>query len=94
MLRKIGFSLLLTALAAAARSEAQTNRLLSLRDCIQLALQHNYDVQIERLTPETRATVLRAAELPDMVRGYEEIKLRNAERFRAEAARLEAELRS
>src|SRR5438094_2024061 len=61
MLRKIGFSLLLTALAAAARSEAQTNRLLSLRDCIQLALQHNYDVQIERLTPEIARYTLEAS---------------------------------
>ena len=61
MLRKIGFSLLLTALAAAARSEAQTNRLLSLRDCIQLALQHNYDVQIERLTPEIARYSLKAS---------------------------------
>ena len=49
---------------------------------------------LERLTPETHATVLHLAELPDMVRGYEEIKLRNAERFRAEAARLDAELHS
>jgi len=49
---------------------------------------------LERLTPGTHATVLRLAELPDMVRGYEDIKLRNAERFRAEAARLAAELDS
>ena len=52
MLRKIGLTLLLLALAAGARSEDQTPRLLSLSDCIQMALQHNYDVQIERLTPE------------------------------------------
>ncbi len=33
-----------------------------------------------------------AAELPDIVRGYEDIKLRSVERFRTEASRLEAEL--
>jgi indolepyruvate ferredoxin oxidoreductase len=37
-------------------------------------------------------TVAQIAALPDMVRGYEDIKLRNVERFRAEAARLEASL--
>jgi indolepyruvate ferredoxin oxidoreductase len=47
---------------------------------------------LARLAPGTRATVVAIAELPDMVRGYEEIKLRNVERFRAEAARLEADL--
>src|SRR3989454_2804458 len=52
MLRKIGLTLLLLELAAGARSEDQTPRLLSLSDCIQMALQHNYDVQIERLAPE------------------------------------------
>jgi len=49
---------------------------------------------LESLTPETHATVAQIAELPDLVRGYEEIKLRNVERFRAEAARLEAQLTS
>jgi indolepyruvate ferredoxin oxidoreductase len=47
---------------------------------------------LEHLSAETHATVAAVAELPDMVRGYEEIKLRNVERFRAEAARLEAQL--
>jgi indolepyruvate ferredoxin oxidoreductase len=49
---------------------------------------------LEHLRPETHATVARVAGLPDMVRGYEDIKLRNVERFRAEASRLEAELAS
>ena len=35
----------------------------------------------------------RSPALPDMVRGYEDIKLRNVERYRAEAERLERELR-
>src|SRR5437879_2810604 len=52
MLRKTVFILLLTTFVADTRSEGQTNRLLSLSECIQLALLHNYDVQIERLAPE------------------------------------------
>ena len=52
MSRKIGLTLFLLALAAGARSEDQTSRLLSLSDCIQMALLHNYDVQIERFAPE------------------------------------------
>jgi indolepyruvate ferredoxin oxidoreductase len=47
---------------------------------------------LEDLRPETHATVARIAELPDVVRGYEDIKLRNVERFRAEAAELLTEL--
>jgi indolepyruvate ferredoxin oxidoreductase len=49
---------------------------------------------LDRLTPVTHATVAEIADLPDGVRGYEDIKLRNVERFRAEAERLEAELQS
>src|SRR3989449_6886187 len=52
MLRKTVFVLLLTTFVADTRSQGQTNRLLSLSECIQLAVLHNYDVQIERLTPE------------------------------------------
>jgi indolepyruvate ferredoxin oxidoreductase len=48
---------------------------------------------LEHLTDENRETVVAIAALPDMVRGYEEIKLRNVERYRAEAERLERELR-
>jgi indolepyruvate ferredoxin oxidoreductase len=47
---------------------------------------------LERLTPVTHATVAQIAELPDLVRGYEDIKLANVEKFRARAAELEAEL--
>jgi indolepyruvate ferredoxin oxidoreductase len=50
------------------------------------------DGAIERLTPETHALVVRVAELPDMVRGYERIKLDNVERYRTEAKRLLSEL--
>jgi len=41
-----------------------------------------------QLTPENHATVLELAELPDVIRGYEEIKLRGVERFRERAAEL------
>ena len=47
---------------------------------------------LERLTPATHATVARIAELPDVIRGYEQIKLRNVARFREQAAALEARL--
>jgi indolepyruvate ferredoxin oxidoreductase len=48
---------------------------------------------LEELTPATHATVAKIAGLPDMIRGYEHIKERNVERYRAEAERLERELR-
>jgi indolepyruvate ferredoxin oxidoreductase len=47
---------------------------------------------LAKLTPENHATVLELAELPDVIRGYEEIKLRNVERFRERAAELRREL--
>jgi len=40
---------------------------------------------------DTPQLALQLAELADVVRGYEEIKLRNVERFRAEAERLVTE---
>jgi indolepyruvate ferredoxin oxidoreductase len=49
---------------------------------------------LERLTPVTHAKVAEIADLPDVVRGYEDIKLANVERFRERAAELEAELAS
>ena len=47
---------------------------------------------LAELTPQTHATVAEIAALPDLVRGYEDIKLRSVERYRAEAERLEREL--
>ncbi len=44
------------------------------------------------LDPSTHGTVAEIAGLPDMIRGYEDIKLGNVERFRAEAERLTREL--
>jgi indolepyruvate ferredoxin oxidoreductase len=43
---------------------------------------------LENLTPLTHSAVAELAELPDVIRGYEDIKLRNVERFRARAAEL------
>ncbi|HEX8204787.1 MAG TPA: indolepyruvate ferredoxin oxidoreductase family protein [Solirubrobacteraceae bacterium] len=48
---------------------------------------------VAELKPENRGTVIKIAALPDVVRGYEDIKLRNVERYRAEAEKLERELR-
>ena len=47
---------------------------------------------VDRLHQANHEKVAEIAGLADMVRGYEDIKLRNVERFRAEAARLEAAL--
>jgi indolepyruvate ferredoxin oxidoreductase len=64
---------------------------------VERALIDEYRALVERavdeLRPENHATVARIAGLPDMVRGYEEIKLRNVELYRDEADRLELELR-
>ena len=49
---------------------------------------------MERLGPETHATAVELCDLPDVVRGYEEIKLASVERFRERAAELLAQLRS
>ena len=37
---------------------------------------------LARLRPETEDAVLELAGLPDIVRGYEDVKLRNVERYR------------
>ena len=44
------------------------------------------------LRPVTAAVVLQILQLPDMVRGYEEIKLANVERMRSRAAELTTQL--
>ena len=48
------------------------------------------DDGLTRLSSETLAGVVRVANLPDMIRGYEHIKLRNVELYRA-AVRAETE---
>ena len=47
---------------------------------------------IAALAPGTHATAVELCELPDLVRGYEDIKLASVERFRERAAELRAEL--
>jgi indolepyruvate ferredoxin oxidoreductase len=47
---------------------------------------------LERLSPATSLVALEVCELPDLVRGYEDIKLRNVELFRARALELRTEL--
>jgi indolepyruvate ferredoxin oxidoreductase len=54
------------------------------QDLVEHALVH--------LDPATHSTVAEIAGLPDIIRGYEHIKLANVERFRAEAERLTREL--
>ena len=44
------------------------------------------------LTPATHATAVELCELPDLVRGYEDIKLESVERFRERAQELREEL--
>src|ERR1041385_3497784 len=61
---RIAFAFLLLLLCTTLTAVAQTNgapRLLSLSDCIQIALQHNFDVQIARRGPEFERAALRAA---------------------------------
>ena len=43
---------------------------------------------LDRLTPDTASVVLQIVQLPDMVRGYEEIKVANVERMREHADEL------
>jgi indolepyruvate ferredoxin oxidoreductase len=47
---------------------------------------------VDGLRPSTAAIVMQIAQLPDMVRGYEQIKLANAERMRARARELAEQL--
>ncbi|HLW94718.1 MAG TPA: DUF6537 domain-containing protein, partial [Solirubrobacteraceae bacterium] len=46
------------------------------------------DAALVRLTADTLATAVEVAELPELVRGYEEIKLAGVERFRTRGAEL------
>jgi indolepyruvate ferredoxin oxidoreductase len=47
---------------------------------------------VARLTPDNHNVVVELAGLPDLVRGYEQVKLNNVERFRTEMTRLRGEL--
>jgi indolepyruvate ferredoxin oxidoreductase len=50
------------------------------------------ELALARLSPETHPAAVELAGLPDMVRGYEDIKLRSVERFRERAAQLSISL--
>jgi indolepyruvate ferredoxin oxidoreductase len=50
------------------------------------------DAALGRLEPDTIEHALQLAELPELVRGYEQIKLSGVERFRARAAELSEQL--
>jgi indolepyruvate ferredoxin oxidoreductase len=50
------------------------------------------DAALERLSPATLALAVEFAELPELVRGYEEIKLAGVERFHARGEELRARL--
>jgi indolepyruvate ferredoxin oxidoreductase len=50
------------------------------------------DQLIGRLSPATAALAVRLAELPDVVRGYEDVKMRNVESYRQSLAELRAQL--
>jgi indolepyruvate ferredoxin oxidoreductase len=52
------------------------------------------DEALERLTPDNHATALQLLELPDVIRGYEEIKLRNVVMFRKRADAILKRLRA
>jgi outer membrane protein TolC len=62
-MKKIGASLMLAATlaAAAAQTNAPAARALSLRDCLTEALEHNFDVRVERYDPQIQLYNLNAA---------------------------------
>ena len=52
------------------------------------------DEALARLNPDTHATALELLELPDVIRGYEEIKLRNVVLYRKRADAILKRLRA
>ena len=64
---------------------------------VERALITEYEALVEDalslLTPDTNATALELLELPDVIRGYEEIKLRNVALYRKRSAPLRRRLR-
>jgi indolepyruvate ferredoxin oxidoreductase len=60
--------------------------------CVERALPGEYRALIERtlpgLGPATYERAVTGARLPDLIRGYEDIKLGNVEKFRAEVRAL------
>ncbi|HEV2782729.1 MAG TPA: indolepyruvate ferredoxin oxidoreductase family protein [Actinophytocola sp.] len=60
----------------------------------QLVAEYRREIEdlLPHRTPRAAPTATRLASLPDMIRGYEQIKLDNVRRYRAELARLREEL--
>ena len=60
-MKHTGILSLFVAFATAATAQTATNApaggAMSLKDCIQAALAHNYDVQIQRINPQIRFTI-------------------------------------
>ena len=56
----LALTLMLATSAATSRAESGSVRVLSLDDCIKIALEHNLDIQIEQLNPELAGFSLRA----------------------------------
>ena len=50
------------------------------------------DEIIQRLSVENHAVAVELAALPDLVRGYDEVKMRNVDRYREQVTRLRAQL--
>ncbi|MBA2793020.1 MAG: hypothetical protein H0U32_03370 [Thermoleophilaceae bacterium] len=73
-----------------------SDRLRSSRRRTERALIDEYrghvDAAIARMSPATHATCVELAELPGVVRGYEDIRLRAVERFRERAAEFRSAL--
>jgi indolepyruvate ferredoxin oxidoreductase len=60
----------------------------------QLITEYRHEIEqlLPHLTPHTAATAAKLAALPDMIRGYEQIKIANVRDYRTELARLRDEL--
>jgi hypothetical protein len=87
-----------TGIVDAVGADGELRRLLEVRvpELIACALVGEYGALIadalERLDAGTAGVVAQLADLPDLVRGYEDIKLRNVERFRARAQEMAGQL--
>ena len=61
-MRLLAFALtIILATLATARADGERTRVLSLDDCIKIALEHNLDIQVARLNPDLDKFSLRAA---------------------------------
>jgi len=61
LLPSLVVSLIVVTATLGADSDSSTRRVMTLEDCMQAALQHNFDVQIKRFSPELARYTLNAA---------------------------------